>query len=163
MNDSNFTFRGQRPDEEVRLIVRRHPIVFFWPLLQSTIALAFIVLALIFWGLSDIFYIVVTVLILIIFSLIFKISFIYSNSFCLVTNQRVINVDQRGFFNRVITETDYAKIQEVTNSTSGMIGTTFNIGEINILTAGKESQLTIRNIPDPYSIQQEITKNISTK
>ncbi|MDD3086396.1 MAG: PH domain-containing protein [Patescibacteria group bacterium] len=163
MNDSNFTFRGQRPDEEVRLVVRRHPIVFFWPLLQSTIALAFIVLALIFWGLSDIFYIVVTVLILIIFSLIFKISFIYSNSFCLVTNQRVINVDQRGFFNRVITETDYAKIQEVTNSTSGMIGTTFNIGEINILTAGKESQLTIRNIPDPYSIQQEITKNISTK
>ena len=163
MNDSNCTFRGQRPDEEVRLVVRRHPIVFFWPLLQSTIALAFIVLALIFWGLSDIFYIVVTVLILIIFSLIFKISFIYSNSFCLVTNQRVINVDQRGFFNRVITETDYAKIQEVTNSTSGMIGTTFNIGEINILTAGKESQLTIRNIPDPYSIQQEITKNISTK
>lgn len=163
MNDSNFTFRGQRPDEEVRLVVRRHPIVFFWPLLQSTIALAFIVLALIFWGLSDIFYIVVTVLILIIFSLIFKISFIYSNSFCLVTNQRVINVDQRGFFNRVITETDYAKIQEVTNSTAGMIGTTFNIGEINILTAGKESQLTIRNIPDPYSIQQEITKNISTK
>ena len=163
MNDSNFTFRGQRPDEEVRLVVRRHPIVFFWPLLQSTIALAFIVLALIFWGLGDIFYIVVTVLILIIFSLIFKISFIYSNSFCLVTNQRVINVDQRGFFNRVITETDYAKIQEVTNSTAGMIGTTFNIGEINILTAGKESQLTIRNIPDPYSIQQEITKNISTK
>lgn len=163
MNDSNFTFRGQRPDEEVRLVVRRHPIVFFWPLLQSTIALAFIVLTLIFWGLSDIFYIITTVLILIIFSLIFKISFIYSNSFCLVTNQRVINVDQRGFFNRVITETDYAKIQEVTNSTAGMIGTTFNIGEINILTAGKESQLTIRNIPDPYSIQQEITKNISTK
>lgn len=163
MNDSNFTFRGQRPDEEVRLVVRRHPIVFFWPLLQSTIALAFIVLALIFWGLSDIFYIVVTVLILIIFSLIFKISFIYSNSFCLVTNQRVINVDQRGFFNRVITETDYAKIQEVTNSTAGMIGTTFNIGEINILTAGKESQLTIKNIPDPYNIQQEITKNIGTK
>lgn len=163
MNDSNFTFRGQRPDEEIRLVVRRHPIVFFWPLLQSTIALAFIVLTLIFWGLSDIFYIITTVLILIIFSLIFKISFIYSNSFCLVTNQRVINVDQRGFFNRVITETDYAKIQEVTNSTAGMIGTTFNIGEINILTAGKESQLTIRNIPDPYSIQQEITKNISTK
>jgi uncharacterized membrane protein YdbT with pleckstrin-like domain len=75
----------------------------------------------------------------------------------------VINVDQRGFFNRVITETDYTKIQEVTNSTAGMIGTTFNIGEINILTAGKESQLTIKNIPDPYSIQQEITKNISTK
>ncbi|HPL01350.1 MAG TPA: PH domain-containing protein [bacterium] len=163
MNDSNFTFRGQRPDEEVRLVVRRHPIVFFWPLLQSTIALAFIVLTLIFWGLGNIFYIITTVLILIIFSLIFKISFIYSNSFCLVTNQRVINVDQRGFFNRVITETDYAKIQEVTNSTAGMIGTTFNIGEINILTAGKESQLTIRNIPDPYSIQQEITKNISTK
>lgn len=163
MNDSNFTFRGQRPDEEIRLVVRRHPIVFFWPLLQSTIALAFIVLTLIFWGLGNIFYIITTVLILIIFSLIFKISFIYSNSFCLVTNQRVINVDQRGFFNRVITETDYAKIQEVTNSTAGMIGTTFNIGEINILTAGKESQLTIRNIPDPYSIQQEITKNISTK
>lgn len=163
MNDSNFTFRGQRPDEKVRLVVRRHPIVFFWPLFQSTIALAFIILALIFWGLGNIFYVVTTVLILIIFSLIFKISFIYSNSFCLVTNQRVINVDQRGFFNRVITETDYAKIQEVTNSTAGMIGTTFNIGEINILTAGKDSQLTIKNIPDPYNIQQEITKNISIR
>lgn len=156
----DFTFRGQRPDEEVRLVVRRHPIVFFWPLFQSTVALALIVLALIYFSLGNTFYFIATVLALIIFSLIFKITFIYSNSFCLVTNQRVINVDQRGFFNRVITETDYAKIQEVTNSTAGMIGTTFNIGEINILTAGKESQLAIKNIPDPYSIQQEITKNI---
>lgn len=162
MNDSNFTFRGQRPDEEVRLVVRRHPIVFFWPLFQSTVALAFVVLILIFWGLGDFFYITAIVLILIIFSLIFKILFIYFNSFCLITNQRVINVEQKGFFNRIITETDYTKIQEVTNSTAGMIGTTFNIGEINILTAGKDSQLTIKNIPDPYNIQQEITKNIST-
>jgi membrane protein YdbS with pleckstrin-like domain len=163
MDDSNFTFRGQRPDEEVKLVVRRHPIVFFWPLLQSTIALAFLILALVFWGTGNTFYIITTILVLVIFALIFKASFIYSNSFCLVTNQRVISVDQKGFFNRIITETDYTKIQEVTNSTAGMIGTTLNIGKINILTAGKESQLEIKNIFDPYSIQQEITKNISTK
>lgn len=160
MNDSSFTFKGQRSGESVLRVVRRHPIVFFWPLLQSTVLLAALVLVLIYLGLNNFFYIVATVIILIIFSIIFKISFKYLNSFCLITSERVINVDQKSLFNRVITETEYAKIQEVTNSTAGMIGTTFNIGEIDILTAGKDSQLAIKNIPDPYSVQQEITRNI---
>lgn len=160
MNDSEFTFRGQRPDEVVKKVVRRHPIVFFWPLLQSTIWLAVLVITLVFLGLGTYFYVSATFLALIIFSTVFKASFLYSNSFCLITNQRVINVDQRSFFNRNITETDYSKIQDVTNSTSGMIGTTFNIGKIIIQTAGKQSQLEIKNIPDPYQVQQEITKNV---
>jgi len=156
----SFTFRGQRPDEAVKNVIRRHPIVFFWPLLQATLALAVIFAILIYLGVGTVFYIVGGLAALFVFSVIFKINFIYQNSFCLITNQRVINVDQRGFFDRRITETEFANIQDVTNTTKGMIGTSLNFGEIVIQTAGKENKLTIKFIPDPYQVQQQITKNI---
>jgi len=160
MNDSNFTFRGQRPDESVKNVIRRHPIVFFWPLLEANLALAIAIVVLIYLDFGDIFYIVGVIAALFIFAVIFKVWFIYSNSFCLITNQRVINVDQRGFFDRRITETEFVKIQDVTNNTLGMLGTSLNFGEIVIQTAGKENKLIIKYIPDPYQVQQEITKNI---
>ena len=160
MDDSRFTFKGQRSDEVVRSVVRRHPIVFFWPLLQATLALAITVAVFVYFDLGAVFYIVGGLSVLFGFGVIFKVSFLFKNSFCLITNQRVVNVDQRGFFDRRITETDYAKIQDVTNTTSGIIGTTFNIGNIIIQTAGTQNQLTIKKIPDPYQVQQEITKNI---
>ncbi|MEI8060978.1 MAG: PH domain-containing protein [Candidatus Berkelbacteria bacterium] len=160
MNNSDFTFKGQRPDEKVFNVVRRHPIVFFWSLLQSTLALAVAIIVLIYFDFGDMFYIIGGLAALFIFAVVSKVWFIYANSFCLITSQRVINVDQRGFFNRQITETEFSKIQDVTNSTSGMIGTTLNVGQIEIQTAGKENKLTIKHIPDPYQVQQEITKNI---
>lgn len=160
MEDSSFTFRGQRPDEAVKNVIRRHPIVFFWPLLQATLALAVAVVILIYFSFGAVFYIVGGLAVLFVFSVIYKIYFIYQNSFCLITNQRVINVDQRGFFDRRITETEFANIQDVTNTTKGMIGTSLNFGEIEIQTAGKENKLSIKFIPDPYQVQQQITKNI---
>lgn len=160
MDDSDFTFKGQRADETVKHVVRRHPIVFFWPLLQATLALAIAIVIFVYFDLGWVFYIAVAAAVLFDFSLLFKANFLYQNSFCLITNQRVINVDQRSFFDRQITETDFSKIQDVTNTTSGMIGTTFNIGNITIQTAGTQNQLIIKKIPDPYQVQQEITKNI---
>ena len=160
MNDSNFTFRGQRPDEKVLQVVHRHPIVFFWPLLQATLALAVAIIIQIFFGFGTAFYTVAVLAAFFIFAVLFKIFFIFNNSFCLITSQRVISVDQKGFFNRIITETEFSKIQDVSNSTAGMIGTTLNVGQVIIQTAGKENKLIIKQIPDPYQIQQEITKNI---
>jgi len=160
MDDSNFTFKGQRRDETVKKVIRRHPIVFFWPLFQSVLVLALAVVVFVFYGFNAVFYIVAVLALLFIFSRIFRAYFIYSNSFCLITNQRVINVDQRNFFNRRITETDYSKIQDVTNSTSGAVGTILEVGEIVIQTAGTQNQLIIKFIPNPYQVQQEITKNI---
>lgn len=158
MND--FTFRGQRPDEKVLSVIRRHPIVFFWPLFQATLALAVAIIVLIYFDFGNAFYVVGSIALLFILSVLFKIFFIYNNSFCLITGQRVINIDQRSFFDRRITETEYAKIQDVTNNTLGMLGTSLNFGEIVIQTAGKENKLSIKFIPDPYLVQQEITKNI---
>lgn len=160
MEDSGFTFKGQRPDETVKNVIRRHPIVFFWPLLQATLALAIAVVVFVYFDFSAVFYLVAGAAVLFSFSVIFKANFLYQNSFCLITNQRVINVDQRSFFNRQITETDYSKIQDVTNTTAGIIGTSLNIGNIIIQTAGTQNQLVIKKIPDPYQVQQEITKNI---
>ena len=160
MDDSNFTFKGQRADETVKHVIRRHPIIFFWPLLQATLALAIVVVVFVYFDFGIVFYIVGILAVLFAGSTIFKANFLFQNSFCLITNQRVINIDQRSFFNRQITETDFSKIQDVTNTTSGMIGTTFNIGDIIIQTAGTQNQLVIKIIPDPYQVQQEITKNI---
>ena len=158
MEDQNFTFRGQRPHETVRLVIRRHPIVFFGALFRSAVALAFAIAAFVYFDLTMTFYIVGILAILYIIPVLFKAFFLYNNSFCLVTNERIINMDQRGIFDRLISETEIGKIQDVSNYTEGPIKTMLNCGNVAIQTAGAESKILIKNVADPYEVQQEITK-----
>lgn len=84
----------------------------------------------------------------------------YSNDICLITSQRVISIDQEGFFHREIAEAELDKIQEAEYETKGFLETTFNFGDINIQTASATSKLILKDVPRPYEVQQQITKRI---
>ncbi len=86
----------------------------------------------------------------------------YSNDICIVSNQRVISIDQEGFFRREIAEAELDKIQEVEYQTHGLLETTFNFGDIHIQTASAHSNLVLKDVPRPYEVQQQITKRIAT-
>lgn len=79
----------------------------------------------------------------------------YYNAF-IITNQRIIDIDQRGFFERIVSEAPYEKIQDASYRVRGIFGTVFHYGDVRIQTAGATVELEIHNISCPETIQQLI-------
>lgn len=157
-----FTFDGQRADESVEEVVKNHPFVLLLPGLKSTIILVIPVAVLLFSGASTTFTFVAFIAVLLAFAIFGKAYYEYSSSVLIITNIRIIYLDQKGFFKRKIIETNIEKIQDISSDTSGIIRTTLDFGDLIIRTAGagKESEIVVRNIASPYQIQQVITKRI---
>lgn len=81
----------------------------------------------------------------------------------IVTNQRIIDSTQRGFFNRVVSELHVSRIQDVSVSTSGLIQTMFKFGDLQVQTAGTEEKFKFIQIPNPEDVKDEIAKLIEVK
>jgi len=157
-----FTFKGQRSDEEIEEIVKNHPFVMFWPGFKVVVLLAIPTLILIFFGASTLFSLATFICVLVAAAIFSKAFFEYSSSVFIVTNQRVMNLEQDGFFKRKITETGLEKIQDVASDMNGMIKTSLNFGDLIVRTAGvtKGEEIVAKNISNPYDLQQKITKLI---
>jgi hypothetical protein len=76
----------------------------------------------------------------------------------IVTNERVVNIEQKGLFTRVVSELELEKIQDVTTDVRGVIPTLLNYGNLLIQTAGEKERFIFRNIPDPYAVKDLIMK-----
>jgi uncharacterized membrane protein YdbT with pleckstrin-like domain len=156
--EDDYSFRGKRSGENVLLVVRCHPwilmpIVWFW-LLMLSLVLA----SLYFFGASSTTtYVIYGVLILGgLYS--FYIWFLWNNGTYVVTNQRVIRIDQLGLFNRQISEAEIDKIQEISTEIKGPIRTMLNFGDVKIQTASREGRVVLEDVVDPYDIQQQIVR-----
>lgn len=73
-----------------------------------------------------------------------------------ITNERVLNIEQKGLFTRVVSEVHMGRIQDVTTKTEGFLPTILNYGDIFVQTAGEEKRFHFRNIADPDKYKDEI-------
>ena len=64
----------------------------------------------------------------------------------IITTKRVIDVEQRGLFNREVSEFLVANIQDITTEVPTMIMTLFGFGNMTIQTAGHKN-FVVREIP----------------
>jgi len=71
----------------------------------------------------------------------------------IITSSRIVNIEQKGFFSRTISELEYTHIQDVTSDINGVIHTALNYGDVNIQTAGTHGRFTFRNIPKPEKMK----------
>lgn len=78
----------------------------------------------------------------------------------IVTTYRVINIEQRGLFNRFIAEHKLYRIQDVVSKQKGFLPTLFNYGEIHIQTAGAEKTVVFEQVPRPHEIARQIIRLI---
>jgi uncharacterized membrane protein YdbT with pleckstrin-like domain len=143
-----------KEDEEVIEIVHQY-LLTYWP---SIFLVMFLILAPFFF-LFPLFSLGFWGIVIFLFSLIVGIiyglrKFIiwYFNVF-VITNQRIIDIDQRGFFDRIVSEAPYEKIQDVSYRIKGLIKTLFHYGNIQIQTAGSQVCLELKDIKEPEKIQ----------
>ncbi|MDO8565769.1 MAG: PH domain-containing protein [Candidatus Moranbacteria bacterium] len=73
-----------------------------------------------------------------------------------ITNERIVNIEQKGLFVREISELDFSRIQDVTTTVEGVIPTILNFGDVFVQTAGEKERFVFRQIPDPYRVKDSI-------
>jgi hypothetical protein len=136
------------PDEDIILVVREDIII---PILRAisyfALILILLIIRLFIQAYSELTFLALYDTLLGSLVGIMCISFIlmYHNfylSLQIVTNKRVIDIDQKGLFDREINSMPVSNIEDVTFKMSGFAGTVFNYGNVIIQTAGTGSTMT---------------------
>lgn len=73
-----------------------------------------------------------------------------------VTDERIVDVNQSGVFGRAIAELQLAKVQDVAIEQKGLFATLFDYGRIRVQSAGEKVEFEFQGIARPNAIQKHI-------
>ncbi|MDD2908052.1 MAG: PH domain-containing protein [Candidatus Gracilibacteria bacterium] len=145
-----------RPGEKVIMVVKRHWIVyvilFIYFILAITISIALYVIL----GVSSLTHLG-NIFIWLMFSLFLYIEWLnHELDMYVVTNNRVIGIEQISFLNRAVSECNLGQVQEVNSKTSGLFANILNYGTLSIQTAGNKTTLQMDFCPDSIQAARKI-------
>jgi len=147
-----------KPEEEIMRVVRHYGLT-FWPQILAVLILLSLPFFFIFPLFKKGYWGVAFFLFLFLFGIFYGLRELviwYYNSL-VITNKRIIDIDQRGLFERVVSEAPYEKIQDVSYRFKGIFQTLLRYGGIQIQTAGANAVIEIRNIKNPERVQELIS------
>lgn len=78
----------------------------------------------------------------------------------IITNERVVRIEQKGLFNRTVADLTLDRIQDVTVETKGFVPTFLRYGSLHLQSAGERERFVFSDIPDPEQVKAEILKHI---
>ena len=79
----------------------------------------------------------------------------------LLTTERIILLEQHGLLHKEFAECNLESVQQVTHEIKGLLPTLLKYGTFSIYTAGSQHTFVIKNLPDPYAVQQEVLRVIT--
>lgn len=144
-----------RTDEQVECILRRFPLA-YWKSILSILLLillpAIFFFQLLEYGKVGAWTIVAAWLIA---ALWFARSFfLWSLDSMVLTNQRLIDLDQRGIFFREISECALEAIQDVRVQQKGIAAHLFDYGTIKVQTASRDEHFELTHVKQPVQMQE---------
>lgn len=159
-------FPGQHEGERIILVLRRHPVVFFITILY------FLILTVVPLGVrlvvpseflpspggfvEGLLIILVTIYYLSLW-LFFTFAWVdYYLDLWIVTDDRIINIEQAGLFNRVISEQSIVRVQDVTSEVRGLLPTFLNYGHVYVQTAGERARFIFEQVPQPDLVKKVV-------
>lgn len=154
-NPFEIVLENQAEDEDIKRIWRHHPITLVGPAFRVLAFVLVPLLLLIFTGLSMfgsiwLFGIFVVILAVVATYAAYEWVSWYNDVFVL-TNYRVIDVQQDGFFSRKFSEASLSTIQDVSHSVEGVFPTIFNFGDVLVQTAGAQAKITMDDVAKPQA------------
>lgn len=78
-----------------------------------------------------------------------------------ITNMRIVDIRQYGFFNREVSSFLLDRLQDITTGVSGFLGTLIGYGRLSLETAGKDESFYMDTIPNPEAIRDEIMAQVA--
>ena len=166
MTKQNPTFPGQYKNEKVVLFLRRHWVILSMKIVKLVLILvafgiAYLVIANFFPGILDADYYPLIVLFLYTLALtlwayFFEVWNDYYLDIWIVTDQRIINIEQEGLFKRISSEQKIYRIQDITTDISGFLPTLVDYGSVHIQTAGTKERFNFEQVSNPSEVKQTI-------
>lgn len=80
----------------------------------------------------------------------------------IITNMRIIDVEQFLLFNRDVAEVRLENIEDIKAITKGFFKTILNVGDLIVQTAGENREVTITNVYEPLAVKNMISKYQNT-
>lgn len=160
-------FPSQESSEKVFLLIRRHWVIFFVIFLFIFILLVPVVILIIYWLANPDTFSGPLGNFVIIFSGMYALSVVglslygfvnYYLDVYIVTNKRIVDIQQKGFFRREIAELHLHQIQDVEARVEGFFQTLMHFGDIYIQTAGERENFVFEDVPHPYTLAKEIVE-----
>ena len=74
----------------------------------------------------------------------------------IITDHKLVDIEQRGLFRRQISILHLDKIQDVTSNVHGIFATFINYGNLHVQTAGQQREFIIHNVANPNEVRQRI-------
>lgn len=81
----------------------------------------------------------------------------------IVTSNRIVNIDQKGLFNREVSTLQIERIQDVTFEIRGIVATVLGFGDVHVQTAGEMEEFLIQGVANPERVKRKILGHIDTK
>jgi uncharacterized membrane protein YdbT with pleckstrin-like domain len=166
--DSNDSFEGQEKGEGVILILRRHVFVIYSQLAVFLIAIFVpVIIGKVFQGfisannLFTEFIFLNTIWYMFCWILVFYSLTMYSLNVVIITNHRIIDSNQSGFFNRKISELHLGRVQDISVHTRGFIETLLKFGTIEVQTASEQREFIFHQIPNPERVKDVIMDQVA--
>jgi len=167
-----FHFDGQKADEQILLVLHRHWFdilsqffLIFGMLFLLVGSFAFLPMAfpnLRSSNLGNLFLFLENLFFILIWIVSFLIWIDYYFDIWIVTDRRIVNIEQKALFSRCISELELEKVQDITTNVHGMISTFMNYGDLQVQTAAEQERFLFHNIPDPYSVK-DLIMNLQKK
>lgn len=160
-NVSNYTFEGQKSGENIQAVLRRNP----WSYLKSVLPLVIFLLipwlVAVFVSFTRIFSITFAIFYIVGFIWTLILYYLWISNVVIITDERVLVVNLKNPLNRQVTEVPLRNIQDTAHESRGLFSIIFGYGNIVLQTAGSgDVKITLRNLDDPYAVQQLISKNM---
>lgn len=161
------SFPGQYADEQIILVKRRHWIVLLG--FAFTIGILCFVPIFVYFFVpmvitipnteifKNLFSFISSLYYLFLSFLIFYAAIDYYLDIWIITNQRIVSVEQRGLFRRIVVEVRYSQIQDITSVVSGLIATYLQYGNIRIQTAAERERMILRQVTHPVETRRIIS------
>jgi hypothetical protein len=165
-NSDQALFPGQQANERIHLIFRQHWIILFMRLFF------WIVMALVYLGidyvsltyaaqyLSPEYMPLVEVLkiayVMFLALGLFMILVLYYLNTNIITNERIVDIDQPSLLHHTISELHLNQIEDVTAEVHGLLENFFDYGNVYIQTAGETQRFVFHSAPNPTKITKLI-------
>ena len=74
----------------------------------------------------------------------------------IITNKKIVDIEQKGLFHREISTFRLDRMQDITIEIHGFIATLLDFGDVNIQTAGESREFIAKSIPNPTKVKKQI-------
>ena len=78
-----------------------------------------------------------------------------------ITNLRIVDIKQKGFFNRHVSSFLLIRVQDLTTEVSGLLGTLIGFGKLSVQTAGQDDDFSMDGIAHPAYVRDVIMSQVS--